>query len=99
MWECQIGLVLAEMSARHMQHPWRHKYALAAAACTHEPTGLHERRKRSAVGSLTMLANLMPACSSCNQWCEREPEAAHSVGLVVRPGDHEWFLCGVKGER
>lgn len=29
-----------------------------------------------------------------NQWVEAEPEAAHAVGLVVRPGDHEWFLCG-----
>lgn len=94
LWECQIGQVFARIPTDLMQHEWRHKFAAAAAACMGEPTGIHERRKRSAVGSLTTLANLMPACTPCNQWVEAEPEAAHAVGLVVRPGDHEWFLCG-----
>ena len=93
MWECQIGKVLRR-AEREPEHPRSRTIRLAAGSCTLEPSGLHERRKRSASGSLTTLANLMPACSHCNQWVEREPALAHSLGLVVREGDHEWFMLG-----
>lgn len=89
LWECQIGPVL------------RRAYfdgVLAVGGgdvdCLDEPSGIHERRKRSSGGSLITLANLMPACSFHNQWVERFPEKAHLLGLVVRPGDNDWFLCG-----
>lgn len=52
--------------------------------------GLHERRKRSAGGSLTNRQNLIPACNSCNQWVENYPLEARLIGLVVRAGDDEW---------
>ena len=96
LWECQIGVTLE----RAMLTGWngvggcRPGIERAASACQHEPSGLHERRKRSSGGSLTILANLMPACSPCNHWVEEHPLVAHDLGLVVRPGDHEWFMLG-----
>lgn len=89
LWECQIGVTL-----RRESFIGAHAIDYSDIACVGEPSGIHERRKRSSGGSLTLLANLMPACTWHNQWCEREPEIAHELGLVVRPGDREWFLCG-----
>lgn len=89
LWECQIGPVL-----RRAYYADSYDIRAAHVDCLDEPSGIHERRKRSSGGSLTVLANLLPACTWHNQWCEREPEIAHELGLVVRPGDREWFLCG-----
>ena len=89
LWECQIGPVL-----RRAYFADSYDIRAAHVDCLDEPSGIHERRKRSSGGSLTVLANLMPACTWHNQWVEREPELAHRLGLVVRSGDHEWFLLG-----
>ena len=89
LWECQIGPVL-----RRAHIDGSYDIRAAHVDCLDEPSGIHERRKRSSGGSLKVLANLMPACTFHNQWCEREPELAHRLGLVVRPGDHEWFMLG-----
>lgn len=97
LWECQIGVTLTRAMYLPIEElsPEPHAEVLGGVSgCQHEPSGLHERRKRSSGGSVTMLANLMPACSLCNGWVERYPETAHLLGLVVRPGDHEWFMLG-----
>lgn len=97
LWYCQIGATLTR--AMLLQSAERSEVEVQRItdgflACQREPSGLHERRKRSSQGSLTVLANLMPACSPCNLWVENHPEIAHSLGLVSRPGDHEWFMLG-----
>lgn len=89
MWECQIGPVL-----RRAYFDNAHDIRAADLDCLDEPSGIHERRKRSSGGSLTVLANLMPACTWHNQWVEREPDIARRLGLVVRPGDQDWFMLG-----
>lgn len=60
--------------------------------------GLHERRKRSAKGSLTNPANLVAACDVGNGWVEDWPIQAHRLGLVVRPGDDEWFALAASND-
>lgn len=70
--------------------------------CTGNVQGLHERRKRSAGGSLKNPANLIPACNGCNGWIEDHPEDARErfgVRLVVREGDFEWDLLSVRTDR
>lgn len=94
LWECQIGPVLRRAYIDGSYDQGGFGIRAADVDCLDAPSGIHERRKRSSGGSLTMLANLMPACTWHNQWVEREPELAHRLGLVVRPGDHEWFMLG-----
>jgi hypothetical protein len=60
------------------------------ASCTGRLEGMHERRKRSAGGSLTNRQNLLPSCNRCNVAVEDHPLEAHRIGLVVRPGDPEF---------
>lgn len=63
--------------------------------------GLHERRKRSAGGSLVNPENLIPACNVCNGWIEVEPgDARYLFGsvLVVREGDPEWDRLGRRAD-
>lgn len=58
---------------------------------------LHERRKRSAGGSMTSRKNTVPLCSYCNNAIEIDADVArlaHEVGLVVRRGDPEWEELG-----
>ena len=58
--------------------------------CWRVGSGLHERRKRSAQGSLVNPANLVVSCGPCNSWIEDHPALAQRLGLVVRSGDPEW---------
>lgn len=67
--------------------------------------GLHERRKRSGVGSVEHAPNLLPACNNVNaNWIESNPwdldppvPAAIKAWLVVRPEDDEWDALGGRG--
>lgn len=70
--------------------------------CTGRVEGLHERRKRSAGGSLVNGENLIPACNRCNGWVEDNPAEARDVfgtALVVREGDEEWDRLGARHDR
>ena len=80
---CRIGPLLAEAGLE--------------PSCSGRVSGLHERRKRSAGGSLTNPENLIPACDWCNGWIEDEPGLARDLFgsvLVVREGDDEWERLG-----
>lgn len=88
LWHCQVGVTL-----RRAYYDG-HDLPIGELDCFDTPSGIHERRKRSAGGSLTLLANLMPACTFHNQWVEANPGKAHDLALVVRPGDHEWNMLG-----
>lgn len=71
-------------------------------ACSGRVEGLHERRKRSAGGSLVNSRNLIPACNFCNGWVEDNPAVARDwfgCLLVVREGDEEWEELGVRADR
>lgn len=67
--------------------------------CTGRAQTLHERRKRSAGGSVLKLANVMPSCFICNDAVENIPmiHFAQAAGVVVREGDPEWDELG-KGD-
>lgn len=84
--ECLIGPLLAETG-------W--------GGCSGGVEGLHERRKRSAGGSLVNPENLIPACNACNGFIEDHPEVARGFGtaLVVREGDEEWDSLGARADR
>lgn len=64
--------------------------------------GLHERRKRSAAGSVTHAPNLIPCCNPVNGWIEYvgNQQLADRAGpavrrwLVVVEGDPDWDDCG-----
>lgn len=92
LWECQIGKVL--MRALHDPPAPTCRPTPADSRCRGEVSGLHELRKRSSQGSVTNLANLMPACSFHNGWVEDNPNLAYRLGLVVREGDPTWWMLG-----
>lgn len=83
---CEVGPVLALAGFRPV--------------CVDRIGGLHERRKRSASGSLEVAANLIPACNPCNGAVETigaaTLRAATGAALVVREGDEEWDALGVR---
>lgn len=84
---CRIGPVLADEGL--------------GPVCRGVVEGLHERRKRSAGGSLTNPENLIPACNACNGWVEDYPKLAREVFgsvLVVREGDAEWDSLGWRAD-
>ena len=84
---CRIGPVLADERL--------------GPVCRMVVEGLHERRKRSAGGSLTNPDNLIPACNACNGWVEDFPALAREVFgsvLVVREGDVEWESLGRRAD-
>lgn len=87
--QCEIRpwLVLAMASDPYSPRP---DLRYGVYGCGGATQGLHERRKRSAGGSLTNRQNLIPACNHCNGWVEDNPLAARAIGLAVRPGDPEW---------
>jgi hypothetical protein len=65
--------------------------------CSGRIGGLHERRKRSGVGSVDHAPNLIPSCNNSNGWIEDRAGAARAIfgtWLVLRPGDPEWETCG-----
>lgn len=70
---CEIGHVLASAG-------------VTPFGCTGEIQGLHERRKRSAAGSMTIGANLIPACNWCNGWVE------DWLPVLADENDPEWVL-------
>lgn len=83
---CEIGHALAVAGVT----PFR---------CTFVVQGLHERRKRSSAGSLTVAANLIPACNWCNGWIEDNPREARDLfgsWLVIREADDEWEALGAR---
>lgn len=87
---CEIGPILAELGIR--------------GQCTGRLEGLHERRKRSAGGSLVNRLNLVPACNGCNGYLEDavgEDRAAIEGcdALVVRPGHPEFDRLGARADR
>ncbi len=85
---CEIGHVLAAAGVT----PFR---------CSGEVEGIHERRKRSSAGSLTVAENLIPACNWCNGWVEDHPSEAREVAgdwLVLRPGDDGYDDLGARAE-
>lgn len=61
--------------------------------------GIHERRKRSGVGTVEHAPNLIPLCNHVNGWVEDStgPESARELcgsWLIVRPRDPEWPELG-----
>jgi len=75
--------------------PLLHKHGLDGARdCRGEIEGLHERRKRTANGSLVNPDNLVPACNPCNGWVEDNPDEAHILELVIREGDPLYDALG-----
>lgn len=92
---CEIGHVLAAAG-------------VSPFPCTGAAEGIHERRKRSASGSMTIGANLIPACNGCNGWIEDwldvladedDPEWVPMARfLVCRPGDDGFDDLGVRSE-
>ena len=87
---CLIGQMLADVGHDRFR------------LCAGEVQGIHERRKRSAGGSLRKPANLVPACNLCNGWIEdavgEDRELLHELGLVVSAGDPEWDELGKAGD-
>lgn len=84
---CEIGPVLADVGIR--------------PGCTYAICGLHERRKRSAGGSLTNRQNLIPACNICNGAVEDQAGLVRELLgdiLIVREGDREWDSLGVRND-
>lgn len=77
-------------------------YGIGLTGCTGEIQGIHERRKRSAGGSLTNPANLIPACHWCNGAIEDNAGLVRATTrdlLVVRQGDNEWDGLGARNDR
>lgn len=86
---CEIGHILAEIGVPNPD-------------CASKIEGLHERRKRSAGGSLVNHANLVGSCNSCNSFVEDYPTMIRELTgdvLVVREGDPEWERLGARSDR
>lgn len=77
---CELGPVICRVDPDHR--------------CWSQPGGRHEIRKRSAGGSVTDPANLRWACNPCNGWVEDNPDSAHRLRLVARPGDPDYEALG-----
>jgi len=70
--------------------------------CSGRIEGLHERRKRSAGGSLVNPNNLIPACNWSNGFVEDQPTLIRDLFgqvLVVREGDEDWERLGARNDR
>jgi len=92
---CMVAPVLSGPAVDEWDLSDRLPVYAARERCTGRAQGLHERRKRSAQGSLMNRANCVPACSQCNTgFIEDHPLLAHRLGLVVRSGDHEYQSLG-----
>jgi hypothetical protein len=73
---CEIGYVMTLSDVDSVKKWYR-------TNCTGRSECVHERKKRSAGGSLVDPVNLLAACSNCNSWVEDHPALAKSMGLVV----------------
>lgn len=85
---CEIGHVVAAAG-------------IAPFRCTGRIGGIHERRKRSSSGSVSIGRNLIPACNWCNGWVEDNAGPARDLfgsWLVLREGDPEWEALGIRSE-
>lgn len=72
-----------------------------AIQCSGAIEGIHERRKRSAGGSLINPANLIPACNRGNGFVEDECGMIRRLTgdrLIVREGDPEWESLGARND-
>lgn len=67
--------------------------------CTGRATSWHERRKRSAGGSIVDPANLVAACIHCNDAIEDHPTQARAAGWVAREGDPDWDALSKRHDR
>ena len=70
--------------------------------CAGRIQGLHERRKRSAGGSLENPKNLIPSCNWGNGYIENNPAQVRELFgsiLVVREGDDEWNELSIRNDR
>jgi hypothetical protein len=70
--------------------------------CAGAIQGLHERRKRSAGGSLENPKNLIPSCNWGNAYIENNPAQVRELFgsiLVVREGDVEWNELSIRNDR
>jgi len=86
---CEIGPVLANAGMYEALH------------CRGVIEGLHERRKRSAGGSLINEANLVPSCNWCNGLIESEPNMIRRLTgsmFIVSEGDDEWDNLGKRND-
>lgn len=92
---CDVVATAARRDPEVLATPFK---TAPAPRCQGHATGLHERRKRSSQGSLVNPANLVPACNIGNGWVEDWPIQAHRLGLVVRPGDDEWFALAASND-
>lgn len=87
---CEVGLLLSQVDFER------------STRCQGAIQGLHERRKRSAGGSLIHPGNLIPACNACNGLIEDEPlkiREATGDRLVVLEGDPEWDSLAARHDR
>lgn len=91
---CEVGQRWMHEAWRHEGERWERVGRIVRRHCWRRIEGIHERRKRSSGGSVTNPVNLMASCNACNLLVENEPTLAHEAGLVVRPGDDDWDLCG-----
>lgn len=86
---CEISPILEDLGIQHH--------------CQRQISGCHERRKSSSGGSRMQRANLIPACSWCNEKIEDAVgedryEIEHSY-LVVREGNPEWAQLSKRNDR
>lgn len=83
---CEIEIILRTASLDHWPTDEARRWALLCGG----PLHWHERRKRSAGGSIVNPVNLVGACNRHNDWVEDNPLLAREIGgtlLVCREGD------------
>lgn len=67
--------------------------------CAGRASTYHEKRKRSAGGSIINRENIMASCHNCNMYVEQFPEVSHHIGLVLREGDAAFEEMGRRNDR
>lgn len=69
---CQLGPVIAAAG-----------YPSGAPRCAGDAQDAHEVLTRGRGGSITDLANIVPACRPCHDWVTTHPAEALALGLVA----------------